>query len=232
MATKALTKQMAASSEARKFITSVYCWMSLALFLSGLTAFFVSTNETLIALLWKSKFTIIGVLVFEVLLVAIITLVIEKVSVITASVLFIFYAIVNGLSLSSVFIVFRLSSITAIFMISAGMFVCMSIFGAVTKSRINSFYRYFVMTFFGLIIAALVNLVLKLDIISMIISAISVFLFMGLTAVETQKVLKVSQLADSSDKFKKAAIYGALELYIDFIGIFLNLLKLFGREQD
>lgn len=232
MATKALTKQMAASSEARKFITSVYCWMSLALFLSGLTAFFVSANETLIALLWKSKFTIIGVLVFEVLLVAIITLVIEKVSVITASVLFIFYAIVNGLSLSSVFIVFRLSSITAIFMISAGMFVCMSIFGAVTKSRINSFYRYFVMTFFGLIIAALVNLVLKLDIISMIISAISVFLFMGLTAVETQKVLKVSQLADSSDKFKKAAIYGALELYIDFIGIFLNLLKLFGREQD
>lgn len=232
MATKALTKQLAASKEARKFITSVYLWMSIALLLSGLTAFIISKNQPLIDLLWKTKYTIIGILVFEIALVWIITIVIEKISTVTASILFIIYAIVNGISLSAIFIVFKLSSITSIFLISAGMFICMSIFGAFTKSRINSFYRYFVMTFFGLAIAGLVNFVLKLDFISIIISVISVFLFMGLTVVETQKIVKTSQLADDSDKFKKAAIYGALQLYIDFIGIFLNLLKLFGRERD
>lgn len=232
MATKALTKQLAASKEARKFIASVYIWMSVALLLSGLTAFIISKNQSLIDLLWKTKYTIIGVLIFEIALVWIITLIIEKIPVFVAATLFIFYALINGVSLSAIFIVFKLSSITSIFMISALMFICMSIFGAYTKSRINSFYRYFVMAFFGLVIAAAVNYILKLDFISMIISVIAVFLFIGLTIVETQKIIKASELADDSDKFKKAAIYGALQLYIDFIGIFLNLLKLLGREKD
>lgn len=232
MATKALTKQLAASKEARKFITSVYIWMSLALLLSGITAFLISTNQPLIDLLWKTKYTIIGILLFEIVFVWIITLIIEKIPVIAAAILFILYAVLNGITLSAIFIVFKLSSLTSIFVISALMFICMSIFGAFTKSRVNSFYRYFVMTFFGLAIAAIVNFILKSNIISIIISVISVFLFMGLTVYETQKIVKASELADDSDKFKKAAIYGALQLYIDFIGMFLNLLKLFGRERD
>lgn len=232
MATKALTKQMAASTEARKFMARVYAWMTLALFLSGATAFIISKNEALINLVWKTKYVVIGILVFEVALVWFITAVIEKISVTTASILFILYSIVNGISLSAIFVVFKLSSITSIFLISCGMFACMTIFGMFTRTNISSFFRYFVMAFFGLMIAGIVNLILKLDIISIIISIICVFLFMGLTAVETQKIFKASLLADDSDKSKKAAIYGALQLYIDFIGIFLNLLKLFGRERD
>lgn len=232
MATKALTKQLAASPQARKFITSVYMWMSLALILSGITAYLISTSQPLIDLLWKTKYTIIGILVFEIVFVWVLTLIIEKIPVIAAAILFIFYAILNGVTLSSIFIVFKLSSLTSIFLISALMFICMSIFGAFTKSRVNSFYRYFVMTFFGLAIAGVVNFILKSSIISIIISVVSVFLFMGLTVYETQKIVKASELADDSDRFKKAAIYGALQLYIDFIGLFLNLLKLFGRERD
>lgn len=232
MATKALTNQLAASKEARRFIARVYAWMTLALFLSGATAFIISKSETLINLLWHTKYVVIGMLILEVVLVWFITIVIEKIPVIVAEILFILYSIVNGITLSAIFVVFKLDSIVSIFLISAGMFACMTAFGFVTKTNIRSFFRYFVMTFFGLIIAAVVNYFLELDIISKIISFVSVLLFMGLTAVESQKILKASLLADNSDKFKKAAIYGALELYIDFIGIFLNLLKLFGREKD
>lgn len=232
MATKAVSKQIASSSEARKFIARVYAWMTLALLLSGATAFIISKSDVLINLLWKTKPVVIGVLIFEIALVWLITAIIEKISQVTAAVLFIFYAIVNGITLSAIFVVFKLSSITIIFLISCGMFACMSIFGLFTKTNIKSFMRYFVMTFFGLLIVWLVNLILHLDIISLILSIVSVFLFMGLTAVETQKIFKASLLADDSQKFKKAAIFGALQLYIDFIGIFLNLLKLLGREKD
>ena len=137
----------------------------------------------------------------------------------------------NGVTLSSIFIVYRLDSIVHIFVISALMFTAMAVYGAKTKQNIMSFGRYFSMALIGIIIASLVNIFLHSSSLSWGISFISVILFTGLTAYDSQKMLNVSRVARNDDVFAKASIIGALELYLDFINIFLSLLRLFGRRD-
>ncbi len=232
MATKALTKQKAASVEARKFITRVYAWMTLALFISGALAWIISNTPSILNLVWKSKYVFYGLAVGEIIFVFWFTAVIEKIKPVTAVIAFIFYSILNGVTLSAIFAIFKLNSIYLIFLVSALMFAAMSVYGMFTKTHINSFFRYLSMLMIGLVIAFVINWFLKSDIFSWIISFVSVILFIILTAYDTNKIVKASELADGSDTYKKASVYGALELYIDFIGIFLSLLKLFGREKD
>lgn len=231
MATKALTRQKAASAEARKFIARVYAWMTLALFISGALAWVISNTESVLNIVWKNKYVFFALAILEIIFVFWFTAVIEKIKPVTAVIAFIFYSILNGVTLSAVFAIFKLNSIYLIFLVSALMFAVMSVYGMITKTHIHSFFRYLSMLMIGLFIAFLVNFFLKSDIFSWIISFVAVILFMFLTAYDTKKIVKASELADGSDIYKKASIYGALELYIDFIGIFLNLLKLFGREK-
>lgn len=231
MATKALTKQKAASTEARKFIGQVYAWMTMALLLSGTIAYFIANYEPILHLIWKSKYVFYALAVLEIVLVFIITAVIEKISVNLAVFLFILYSIINGITLSAIFAIFNIKSIYLIFIVSSIMFALMTIYGFFTKTRINSFFRYLSMFMIGLFVAFIVNFFLKSDLLSWIISFAAVILFLILTVFDTNKIVKASELSDGSEKFQKAAIFGALELYTDFIGIFLNLLKLFGKEK-
>ncbi len=232
MATTALTKSEKLAVEARRFITRVYGWMTVALILSGLSALFAATSEPLYNLIWGGRHIGFYVLVVaEVALVIILSAIIGKISVAAAAFLFILYSIVNGLTLSAIFLVFEIHSIGVVFFISAGMFFAMSLYGRFTKQDLNSAGRYLMMALFGLVIASVVNLLLKSSMLQWIISLVSLVVFIGLTAYDTNKIVRASALADGSDTFKKAAIYGALELYLDFINIFLSLLNLFGKKR-
>ena len=231
-ATTALTKKEKLAIEARKFIARVYGWMAVALILSGVSAFLAAVSPTAISLIWGGKHIGFYVLVaLEILLVIVISASIAKIPVGVAGALFVLYSIVNGLTLSSIFLVFEISSIGIVFFISAAMFFAMSLYGRFTKQDLNSAGRYLMMAVFGLVIAAAVNIFLKSDILQWIISLVTLVVFIGLTAYDTNKIVRASQLADGSDTFKKAAIYGALELYLDFINIFISLLNLFGKER-
>ena len=232
MATTALTKSEKLAIEARRFITRVYGWMTVALILSGLSALFAAAYEPLYNLIWGGRHIGFYVLVVtEIALVIILSAIIGKISVAAAAFLFILYSIVNGLTLSAIFLVFEIHSIGVVFFISAGMFFAMSLYGRFTKQDLNSAGRYLMMALFGLVIASVVNLLLKSDILQWIISMVSLVVFIGLTAYDTNKIVRASALADGSDTFKKAAIYGALELYLDFLNIFLSLLNLFGKKR-
>ena len=230
--TTALTKKEKVALEARKFIARVYGWMAVALVLSAANAFFAAITPSVYNFLWSGRHIGFYVLVaVEILLVVILSATLQKMPVGFAGFLFVLYSIVNGLTLSAIFLVFEIKSIYIVFLISAGMFFAMSLYGRYTKQDLNSAGRYLMMAVFGLVILAVVNLLLKSNIFQWIISLVTLVVFIGLTAYDTNKIVRASELADGSEVFKKAAIYGALELYLDFLNIFLSLLNLFGKKR-
>ena len=232
VSTTALTKKEKVALEARKFIARVYGWMAVALVLSAASAFFAAITPAVYNFLWSGRHIGFYVLVaVEILLVVILSATLQKMPVGFAGFLFVLYSIVNGMTLSAIFLVFEITSIYIVFLISAGMFFAMSLYGRYTKQDLNSAGRYLMMAVFGLVILAVVNLLLKSNILQWIISLVTLVVFIGLTAYDTNKIVRASELADGSEVFKKAAIYGALELYLDFLNIFLSLLNLFGKKR-
>lgn len=236
MATKKISAEQLKEKDfeeiSRAFITKVYRWMTLALVISGFTALYTASSQTLISFIFGSKFVFYGLLVAELALVFVLSAALHKMSVGLGVFFFILYSVINGLTISSIFIIFEIRSIFIVFFISAAMFAGMSIYGAKTKQNLMSAGRYLMMALIGLIIASLVNLLLKSSMLEWIISLISVAVFTGLTAYDTQKIFKIARNSDDSEIFQKAAIMGALELYLDFINIFLSLLNLFGKRKS
>lgn len=216
----------------RKFFTKVYSWMSIALILSGITAYYVSTSEVLLKLISGNKIGIYALFLAEIILVWWLSSSIRKISTAKASIGFIIYSIINGTSLAAIFLVFKMDSIMSVFLISALMFIGMSLYGVFSKSDIMSFGRYFSMGLIGLIVASVINIFLKSSGFNWIISIVTVVLFTGLTAYDTRKMLIISKQSDDSDMFQKASIIMALELYLDFVNIFLSLLRLFGKSKN
>ena len=214
------------------FLSRVYGWMTLALVISGVTAFLAATNETIIRLTIGNDFGFLILAVAELALVWWLTASIHKISSGAAFFAFILYSVLNGVTLSSVFLVYKIESIFMVFFISAGMFAAMAVYGTVTKSSLSSFGKYFAMALVGIIIASLVNFLLRSPMLDWFLSIITVVLFTGLTAYDAQKMLAVSNNASDDEVFKKASVIGALELYLDFINIFLAMLRLFGRRRD
>ena len=220
----------AVESEKRKFLTRTYGWMALALVISAVSAYITAGNEALLRLLFGGSgigFWVVAI--GEIALVWWLSACIRKISPAAASVAFIVYSALNGLTLSSILLVY--TGISYTFLAAAGMFGGMCLYGAVTKQNLNSFGRYLIMALWGIIIASLVNFFLRSSGFSWLISLITVVVFVGLTAYDSQKILRAAEYSDGSDTFKKASIIGALELYLDFINIFLALLRLFGRRR-
>lgn len=214
------------------FLSRVYGWMTLALVISGVTAFLAATNETIIRLTIGNGFGFLILAVAELALVWWLTASIHKISSGAAFFAFILYSVLNGVTLSSIFLVYKIESIFMVFFISAGMFAAMAVYGTVTKSSLSSFGKYFAMALVGIIIASLVNFLLRSPMLDWFLSIITVVIFTGLTAYDAQKMLAVSRNASDDEVFKKASVIGALELYLDFINIFLAMLRLFGRRRD
>lgn len=219
--------------EQNRFLARVYGWMAIALLISAATAFstayYARINYTFARSLFGMGYLVL--IIAELALVWWLSASIRKISTFAATIGFLSYSVLNGITLASIFFVYRLDSIVSIFGISALMFGAMAVYGANTKQNIMSFGRYFSMALIGILIASLVNLFLRSSGLTWLISIGTVILFTGLTAYDSQKMLRVSQMAQNTDVFKKASIIGALELYLDFINIFLSLLRLFGRRD-
>ena len=223
--------QQAQSSASRKFMTRVYGWMFLALVISGIAALFTATNEHLLRLIFGTRFGFIVLIVGELALVWYLSANIRNLSPVAATTTFFAYSVLNGMSLASIFFVYPIGNIVNVFFVTALMFGAMTIYGMITKTDISSFSRYFSMALIGLVIASVVNLLLKSSGLDWLISIAGVVLFTALTAWDTQKVVRSARYATDSDAYKNVAIFAALNLYLDFINIFLYLLRLFGNRR-
>lgn len=226
-------------TEQNKFIARVYGWMSLALIITAVVSLGVAAyainNPDFFKILFSKAFYI--VLIAEIALVWFLSARIQKMSVGGAIFGFLLYSVINGITISSIFIIYQITSIVTLFFVTALTFGAMSLFGARTKKDVLSWGRYLSMALIGLIIASFVELLLVLifkrpfSFFNLGLSIVGVIIFTLLTAYDTKKIMIVSEHSDGSDKFKKASILGALELYLDFINIFLNLLRIFGKRR-
>ncbi len=217
-----------------EFIRSVYNWMAIGLGLTGFVAFYVASNETLQKLIFGNKMLFFGLIIAELALVFFISARIHKLNAATATSLFMLYAALNGATLSFVFIVYTSASITSTFFVCAGTFIACSIYGMVTKRDLTSLGGFMAMGLIGIIIASVVNLFVRSSGMSMIISYIGVFVFVGLTAYDTQKLKNMALTQPEgleAGVIRKGAIIGALSLYLDFINMFLMMLRILGNRE-
>ena len=209
-----------------------YMWMSMALVLTGLSAFVVATNATISNLLFTYHQLIWVLIIAEIALVIGLSAAINRISLAMATLMFVVYAILNGVTFSSLFYVYTLGSLASTFLICAGTFGAMSLVGYFTKSDLSSIGKYLIMALIGLIIATVVNIFVKSTALEMIMTYAGVLIFVGLTAYDTQKIKKMFMNApDASESTQKYAVLGALTLYLDFINLFLYLLHIFGRRD-
>ena len=224
-------KSTATSSVLSTVMRKVYVRMFLALVVTAFTALYVASSPALLTTILGSRAIFFGLIIAELAVVFVISGMLHKLSTVTATLLFYLYAILNGVVFSSIFVVYELGSIAYTFFITAGVFGAMSVYGLVTKNDMTRFGSYCVMALFGLIIATVVNIFVASSTLDWIISFVGVALFIGLTAWDTQKIKNAAYEVEPSQMGKLATI-GALSLYLDFINLFLYLLRFFGRSND
>lgn len=215
-----------------RFITKVYTWMALALLATGFTAMFVAATPALIKIILGNRITFYGLIIAEIGLVFFLSFMINKMNSATAIFIFFLYSFVNGLTLSVIFLAYTGESIAVTFFVTAGTFGIMSAYGYFTKTDLTKIGNILLMGLIGIIIASVVNIFLKSGPLYWIITIVGVIIFVGLTAYDTQKLRIMSQNGfEGAETEKKASIIGALQLYLDFINLFLLLLRLLGRRK-
>lgn len=211
----------------------VYLWMTLALVITGFTAFGIASNPGIAYAIVTNRLLFWGLVIAEFGLVIGISGAINKLSAVTATLLFVLYSIVNGATLSVIFMAYTMSSIASVFFITAGLFGVMAFIGYTTKTDLTSIGKILFMALIGIILATIVNLFVGSSMLNMIVSYIGVVIFTGLTAYDSQKIKNMLYNADSMDEgMQKIALLGSLTLYLDFINLFLMLLRIFGGNRD
>ena len=226
------TREAEVSAAFPALMRKVYVWMTFALAITGITAYLVATNETLLTLIYSHQAVMWVLVIAELAIVIGVTAAINKLSLPVATLLFVAYSVLNGALFSSIFLVYTMASIAKVFFITAGTFGAMSLYGYTTKSDLTSWGKILIMGVLGLIIATVVNLFLKSSGLEMIISYAGVLIFVGLTAYDTQKIKQMClQAPDAGETMQKYALLGALSLYLDFINLFIYLLRIFGRRE-
>ncbi len=216
------------------FIRSVYNWMAIGLGITGFVAFYISNSEAMLRLIIGNQWIFFGLIIAELALVFSIAGRVHKMQASTATSLFVLYAALNGATLSAIFLIYTKSSIASTFFICAATFVASSIFGMVTKRDLTSMGQFMFMGLIGIIIASVVNIFVQSSGMSLIVSYIGVVVFVGLTAYDTQqlKTMALSQPEGlDAGVVRKGAILGALKLYLDFINLFLMLLRILGSRE-
>ena len=212
-----------------KVLSKSFLWMALGLLLTFGTGYVVSINENMLENIFSGSGYIVFI-VIEFILVIILSARIMKMKPTMAKICFLLYAFVSGLTFSSIFVVFEMKSIMFIFLVTAAIFGVLSYIGANTKMDLTKVGTYLVIGLIGAIIVSLLNvLIFKSTAVELGLSVLILIIFLGLTAFDVQKILKISETGIPEDN---AAIYGALELYLDFINIFIKLLQLFGKGRD
>lgn len=211
----------------------VYVWMTFALAITGFTAYGVANSPGILQALVTNQFLFWGLIIAEFALVIGVSSAINKLSLTTATLMFVLYSIINGALLSFIFLAYTQSSIATVFFITAGTFAAMAFVGYTTKTDLSSLGKYLLMALIGIIIATLVNVFfVKSSILDLGISYLGVLIFVGLTAYDTQKIKNMLlQAPDAGEQAQKYALLGALSLYLDFINLFIYLLRIFGKRE-
>lgn len=210
----------------------VYVWMSLALVITGLSAYVVATIPVLSSAVLNNSVIFWVLVISELALVLGLSAAINKLSLTTATLMFVLYSVINGATMSSIFLIYSTSSIAQVFFITAGTFAVMAFIGYTTKADLTSIGKISLMALIGLIIAGIVNIFLRNSMFDLIISGVGVLVFVGLTAYDSQKIKEMlSSATDTGEVAQKFALLGALTLYLDFINLFLYLLRLLGRRD-
>lgn len=226
-------QEMTNASTFKVLMRKVYLWMTLALMITGITAAGVSNSPNILALIYSSQVVMWGIIIAEFGLVIYISARLEKLSLSTATTLFALYSILNGVMLSSIFLLYSTAIISKVFFITAGTFGVTALYGYATKKDLSSLGNILFMALIGLVIATIVNVFMKSAMFDLILSYIGVIIFVGLTAWDSQKIKHMMMVQqDADESAQKLALIGALSLYLDFINLFLYLLRIFGRSND
>ncbi len=221
----------ALSSYVATVMQKVFVKMGLGLLVTAIIAFLTASTPAILELIYGNSFIVIGLCVVELILVFAVSGAINKMSTGVATALFYLYSAVNGLTMSVIFLAYTTSSIASTFFITAGTFGAMALYGYVTKSDLSKIGSILFMALIGLIIASIVNIFLGSSTLGWIISLVGVAVFVGLTAWDTQKIKNMAAMTDVGQSGKVSTM-GALMLYLDFINLFIYLLRIFGASRD
>jgi len=226
--------QTQTQARVNSFIRSVYNWMAAGLALTGLVAFYVADNESLLSMILGNRLLFFGLIIGQLALVFTLSARVHKMRAVTATGLFVIYAALNGVVFSTAFVLYTSSSIASTFIVCSTTFIACSLYGMATRRDLTSLGGFMTMGLIGIIIASLVNLFVRSSAMSMIISYVGVLVFVGLTAYDTQK-LKAMALSQpeglEAGVVRKGTILGALTLYLDFINLFFMLLHIMGNRE-
>lgn len=210
----------------------VYVWMTLALVITGFTAYGVATSPGVLQAIYTNQILFWGLIIAEFALVIGVSAAINRLSLTTATLMFILYSVINGALMSYIFLAYTASSVATVFFITAGTFGAMAFVGYTTKTDLTSMGKILMMALIGLIIATVVNIFVKSSGLTLILSYIGVLVFVGLTAYDSQKIKQMLlQAPDAGEGAQKLALLGALTLYLDFINLFIYLLRIFGKRN-
>ena len=224
-----LEKQQAFSVLMRK----VYTWMTMALVITGICAYGVANSPALLQIIYSTPMAMIVLCIAEVGLVFWLSARIQKMALTTATIMFIVYSVLNGATMATLFIIYTQSSIARVFFITAATFGITALVGSTIKKDLSSLGGFLIMSLIGVIIAGVVNLFIKSSAFDFIISIVTVLIFVGLTAYDSQKIKQMLLMApDADETAQKVALMGALSLYLDFINLFIHLLRIFGTRRD
>jgi FtsH-binding integral membrane protein len=216
----------------KTFIQRVYGWMAAGLALTGAVAWMVANDADMVNTIIMNRGVFWGLLILELGLVFVLTAAINKMSVGIATSMFLLYAGVNGMTLAIIFLAYTRESIAVTFFVTAGTFGAMCVYGMATKRDLTSVGSLCFMALIGLILASVVNIFLHSTALYWVTTYAGILIFVGLTAYDAQKIKQMHAASiEASDEAKKGSILGALALYLDFINLFLMLLRLFGRRR-
>lgn len=211
----------------------VYGWMALALVITGLTSYMVASSPGLMQMIFANRLVFWGMVIAEFAIVFVISGRINRLSLVSATTWFVVYSVLNGALLSFIFMVYTQTAITEVFFITAGTFGAMALIGSRTKRDLTNLGGILFMALIGLIIASVVNFFVQSNTLDLIVSYVGVLIFVGLTAWDAQQIKRMLAMApDAGEGAQKIALLGALNLYLDFINLFLYLLRIFGGRDD
>ena len=233
MRTNDLVNTYASKAAQSTLMRNVYSWMTLALVITGFVSLYMAKSQTLLSMIMQNSMLLWILLIAEIGLVIFLSARIHRISFTTATLLFIAYSILNGVTMAFIFLIYTMTSIATTFFVTAGTFGVMALYGYVTKKDLSRIGNICIMALIGLIIATVVNIFLKNTMMDLIISGIGILLFVGLTAYDSQKIKQLLTADDIevNESTQKIALLGALTLYLDFINLFIYLLRILGDRK-
>lgn len=212
-------------------MSKVYLWMTLALVVTGMTAYYVASSPAILYAIVSNQIAFWGLFIGELVLVFVLSSRIMSLSFVTASLMFVIYSIMNGVFFSFILLAYTEQSIATTFLITAGTFGAMSLFGFITKRDLSTMGRILFMLLIGLLIATVVNIFMKAEGLTLILNYAGVVIFVGLTAYDTQSIKQMLQEHGDKEGAEKIALLGSLSLYLDFINLFIYLLRILGSRK-